>query len=120
MYQTILFKAPGCRSNSPVVILNALSLRQSSTPGLRLSRALSMAWNRVKCNCTPRTLLRSILGPTASMVALMAVVTLLWWHNITIPATLDAQRAMATDLLLLLPWAAARFVSLFAKEGGRK
>lgn len=78
MYQTILFKAPGRRSNSPVVILNALSLRQSLTLGSRLSRTLSMAWQWLKCRCTPGRLISSacaICAITAFFAGLESAVT---------------------------------------------
>ncbi len=78
MYQSILFKAPGRCSNSPIVILNALSLRQSLTLGSRLSRTLSMAWQWLKCRCTPGRLITSacaICAVTAFFAGLESAVT---------------------------------------------
>lgn len=104
MYQTILFKAPGRRSNSPVVILNALSLRQSLTLGTRLSRALSMAWSWIKCTCTPRNIFRAIFCEKVSMSVAAVLICFMWWHNITIDNTIEAQEAVATDCLYAMPW----------------
>lgn len=104
MYQTILFKAPGRRSNSPVVILNALSLRQSLTLGMRLSRALSMAWSWAKCNCTPRNILRVAFCEKVSMAVAAVLICFMWWHNITIEDNIAAGEAVATDCLYALPW----------------
>lgn len=104
MYQTILFKVPGRRSNSPVVILNALSLRQSITLGTRLSRALLMAWSWVKCNCTPRNIFRAIFCEKVSMAVAFVVVAAMWWHNISIDDNIAAGEAVATDCLYAMPW----------------
>ena len=32
------------------------------------------------------------------------VVTAMWWHNITIADTIEAQEAVAFDCLLCMPW----------------
>ena len=122
MYQTILFKAPGRRSNSPVVILNALSLRQSLTLGPRLSRALSSAWNWVKCNCTPRNIVRVAFGEKVSMAVGAIVVCAMWWHIISIDDTIAGGEAVATDCLYAMPWgivwAIRATLMTLPKEGG--
>lgn len=122
MYQTILFKAPGRRSNSPVVILNALSLRKSLTLGRRLSHALSMAWSRAKCICTPRNILRALFCEKAAMAVAAFVICAVWWHNLTITDSTAAGKAVATDCLWALPWgivwAIRATLMPMPKEGG--
>lgn len=54
MQQTILFTVPGKPSTRPLIILSGLTFEaQCSTPiSVRLSRALSSAIEKAKCNCT--------------------------------------------------------------------
>ena len=104
MEQTVLFKAPGHRSNSPIVILNALSLRQSLTPGKRISRALFSACKCVRCNCTVGNILRALFCEKASMAVAFVVVAAMWWHNIAIDDNIAAGEAVATDCLYGMPW----------------
>ncbi|WP_290376813.1 hypothetical protein, partial [uncultured Duncaniella sp.] len=62
MQQSILFKVPGKPSSSPLVILTGptISARYSTPITARLSRTLSMAWESVKCACTPSRLVTGI------------------------------------------------------------
>lgn len=93
MYQTILLKAPGRRSNSPVVILNALSLGCKCSTSI-LRRA---AW-------LGRCALRAAFGFTGSMMALGAVSLAAWLHALTVADATVAGRCIAADALLLAPW----------------
>lgn len=55
MQTSILFKVPGKPSTSPLVILTGPALgAQCSTPiSVRLTRALTAAWQRARSICTP-------------------------------------------------------------------
>lgn len=55
MQTSILFKAPGRSSTRPLVILTGLSLeaRYSNPINVRLTRALTAAWQRARSICTP-------------------------------------------------------------------
>lgn len=107
MQTSILFKVPGKPSTSPLVILTGPALgAQCSIPvSVRLSRALSTAWNWTRCNCTPRRIVRALFGAKVSTVVAAIVVTAMWWHNITIADTIKAQKAVGLDCLLGMPWA---------------
>ncbi len=61
MQTSILFKATGRSSKSPIVILTGLPVKAqfSTSMAVRLSRALSSGWYRTKCCCTPRRILRA-------------------------------------------------------------
>ena len=108
MQTSILFKVSGKPSTRPLVILTGPSLEtqaQYSTPvSLRLSRALSRAWQWTRCNCAPRRIGRALFGAKVSTVVAAIVVTAMWWHNITIADTIEAQEAVAFDCLLCMPW----------------
>lgn len=123
MNQTILFKAPGRRSTSPVVILNGLLLSPKSPTALeRISRTLSRAWNWCRCNCTPRRVLRALFCEKVSFAVASIGVSAMWWHNIAIDDVIAAQEAVATDCLYMMPWGIvwavrATFMSM-PKEGG--
>ena len=106
MHQTILFKAPGHASKAPIVILSAIELgAKSSTPiSARVSRALSKAWNWAKCNCTPRRVFAFTFSDTVSIIVTAIVAAVMWWHNLTIADTIEAQESVAYDCLFLLPW----------------
>lgn len=110
MKQTILFKVPGKPSTSPVVILSALDLAgKSKTNHFReaakmLSRALSKAWKWTRCNCTPVRIIRAIFSAKVSTVVAVIVIVAMYWHNISIDNTIEAQRAVAFDCLLGMPW----------------
>lgn len=107
MQQSILFKASGRRSNRPLVILTGpMFPGEYSTLVLqRISRALSMAWQWTRCNCTPLNILRAMFCARVSMAVAVVVVAAMWWHNITIADTLAAQKAVGTDCLYGMPWA---------------
>lgn len=130
MKQTILFKVPGKPSTSPVGILSALDLAgKSKTNHFRaatkmLSRALSKAWKWTRCNCTPVRIIRAIFSAKVSTVVAAIVVTAMWWHNITISNTIEAQEAVGFDGLLAMPWAivwAIRATRMpMPEEGGQK
>lgn len=108
MQTSILFKVSGKPSTRPLVILTGPSLEtqaQYSTPvSVRLSRALSRAWQWTRCNCAPRRIGRALFGAKVSTVVAAIVVTAMWWHNITIADTIEAQEAVAFDCLLGMPW----------------
>lgn len=106
MQTSILFKAPGRSSNRPIVILTGLDIEAKSiTPvSVRISRALSSAWQWTRCNCMPRRIVRALFGAKVSTVVAAIVVTAMWWHNITIADTIEAQEAVGYDCLCAMPW----------------
>lgn len=110
MQQTILFKAPGKPNNKPVVILSGLAYgRKCSTnhfpgAGKMLSRTLSSAWKWTRCNCTPVRIIRAIFSAKVSTVVAVIVIVAMYWHNISIDNVIEAQRAVAFDCLLGMPW----------------
>lgn len=110
MQQTILFKVPGKPSTRPLVILTGLDIEaKSSTNHFReaakmLSRALSKAWNWTRCNCTPVRIIRATFSAKVSTVVAFVCLAAMWWHNITIDNTLEAQEAVGLDCLLGMPW----------------
>lgn len=123
MQTTVLFKAPGRRSNSPIIILKSVNLTDESiTFGTRLSRALSAACKWVRCNCTPRNIFRAMFCEKVSMAVAAVVICAMWWHNITIEDNIAAGEAAATDCLYALPWgivwAIRATLMPMPKEGG--
>lgn len=107
MNQTVLFKVPGKPSTSPVVILTgpALGAKYSTPVSVRLSRALSMAWRWIRCNCTPRRIVGALFSARVSTVVAVVCIAAMWWHNITVSNTIEAQEAAGLDCLLAMPWA---------------
>ena len=133
MQQTVLFKAPGRSSNRPIVILTGLDIEVSSTKSLRsaknsttpvsvrLSRALSKAWQWTRCNCTPVRIIRAIFSAKVSTVVAIVVVAAMYWHNLSIDNVIEAQRAVGFDCLLGMPWGivwAIRFTRMPMPEEG--
>ncbi len=106
MQTSILFKAPGRSSNRPLVILTGPAIEdQSSTPlSVRLSRALSKAWEWTRCNCTPVRIVRALFSAKVSTAVAIIVVAAMWWHNLIISNTIEAQEAVGFDCLLGMPW----------------
>ena len=108
MQTSILFKVSGKPSTRPLVILTGPSLEtqaQYSTPvSLRLSRALSRAWQWTRCNCAPRRIGRALFGAKVSTVVAAFFVSAFWCHNVTIAGTIAALEAFAFDCLLCMPW----------------
>lgn len=106
MQQSILFKVPGKASTSPVVILSALNIERSYRNSTRtaISRTLSKVALWVKCNCTPRRIVRALFSAKASTAVACICVAAVWWHNITIDNTIAAQEAVGFDCLMALPW----------------
>ena len=105
MQTTVLFKAPGRRSNSPVVILQSVNLADESIIlGTRLSRVLSAACQWVQCNCTPRNIFRALFCEKASMAVAVALVCAMWWRFVSIADTVAAGEQVATDCLFAMPW----------------
>ena len=111
---TILFRAPGQRSSSPVVILTGLSLsaKYSTSLRARFSRALSMAWQSAKCKCTPARIITAacaVCAVTAFFAGLATAVS----HS-------DSARILlAVSTTLGLPLAiAGSFITSTAKKGG--
>ena len=134
MQQTVLFKAPGRSSNRPIVILTGLDIEVSSTKSLRsaknsttpvsvrLSRALSKAWNWTRCNCTPVRIVSALFSAQVSTVVAILVVAAMYWHNLTIDNTIEAQEAVGYDCLFIMPWAIVWTIRLtrmpMPEEGG--
>lgn len=106
MQNSILFKVPGKPSTSPIVILTgpAIGAQYSTPASVRLSRALSMAWSWTRCNCTPRNIVRALFSEKVSTAVAIVCVVAMWWHNIAIDNTIEAQEAVATDVLYAMPW----------------
>ena len=106
MQTSILFKAPGRSSNRPIVILTgpAIGAEYSTPLSVRLSRALSSAWKWTRCNCTPRRIVRALFSTRVSTAVAFVVLAAMWWHNIAIDNTLEAQRSVAIDCLCGMPW----------------
>lgn len=118
MQQSILFKVRGKSSTRPIVILTgpALDARYSTPVSVHLSRALSMAWSSslatlrsakkwTRCNCTPRRIVRALFSAKVSTVVAVVCIAAMWWHNITVSNTIEAQEAVGFDCLLAMPWA---------------
>lgn len=106
MQTSILFKVPGKLSTRPIVILTgpAIEAQSSTHISLRLSRALSSAWNWTRCNCTPRRIVSALFSARVSTAVAIVVVAAMYWHNLTIDNTIEAQRAVGFDGLLGMPW----------------
>ena len=94
------------RRRKPIVILTGPSLEaQYSTPiRARLSRALSMAWRWTRCVCTPRRIVSALFSAKVSTAVAIVVVAAMYWHNLTIDNTIEAQEAVGFDCLLGMPW----------------
>lgn len=102
--QTISLSAT--RRRKPLVILTGPAIgAQYSTPiSVRLSRALSMAWRWTRCNCTPRRIVSALFSAKVSTVVAVICVCAMWWHNISITDTIEAQEAVGRDCLFVMPW----------------
>lgn len=123
MNQTVLFKDSGRSSNRPIVILTgpAIEAKFSTPITVRLSRALSSAWNWTRCNCTPVRIIRAIFSAKVSTVVAIVVVAAMYWHNLSIDNVIEAQRAVGFDCLLGMPWGivwAIRFTRMPMPEEG--
>lgn len=107
MQQSILFKVPGKPSNSPIVILTgpAIGALYSTPARVRLSRALSVACKWLRCNCTPRNIAQALFSAKVSTVVAVVCLAAMWWHNVAIDNTIEAQEAVGLDCLLTMPWA---------------
>ncbi len=106
MQQSILFKVPGKPSTSPIVILTgpALGAQYSTPASVRLSRALSVACKWLRCNCTPRNIFRALFSAKVSTVVAVICVCAMWWYNLAIDNTIEAQEAVGYDCLCAMPW----------------
>lgn len=106
MQTSILFKVPGKPSTRPIVILTgpAIEAQSSTHISLRLSRALSSAWKWTRCNCTPVRIFRATFSAKVSTVVAVIVIAAMYWHNLTIDNTIEAQEAVGFDCLLGMPW----------------
>ena len=106
MQQSILFKVPGKPSSSPIVILTgpAIGAQYSTPASVRLSRALSVACKWLRYNCTPRNIARALFSANVSTVVTVICLCAMWWHNISIPGTIEAQKAVGLDCLYAMPW----------------
>ena len=94
------------RRRDKVVILTgpALGVKYSTPLSVRISRALSLVWKWVRCNCTPRHIFRALFSVKVSAVVAVVCLAAMWWHNISIDNTLDAQSAVGFDCLCAMPW----------------
>lgn len=116
MQQTISIKAQqhkaaartlsATRRRKPLVILTGLNIEANySTPiGVRITRALSAAWSWTRSNCTPRCIFSAVFSAKVSMAVAVVTVAAMWWHNIAIIDTIEAQKAVGTDCLYAMPW----------------
>lgn len=109
MQNSILFKVPGKPSNSPIVILTGPAIGAKSTNHFAdarkmLSRALSRSIDWCRCNCTPRNIVRALFSAKVSTAVAIVCVGAMWWHNISIIDTIEAQEAVANDVLYAMPW----------------
>lgn len=126
MQTSILFKAPGRSSNRPIVILTgpAIGAEYSTPLSVRLSRALSKAWNWTRCNCTPVRIFRTTFSAKVSTVVAVIVIAAMYWHNLTIDNTIEAQEAVGYDCLFIMPWAIVWTIRLtrmpMPEEGGEE
>lgn len=94
------------RRRKPLVILTgpAIEAKLSTPITVRLSRALSKAWQWTRCNCTPVRIVRAMFSPMVSTAVAVIVIAAMYWHHITIGNTIDVQRAVGYDALIALPW----------------
>ena len=76
--QTSIIKAPGRNSRRPLVFLSAL-----------------------------RSMARILFSAKVSTVVAVIVVAAIWWHNISIADTVEAQETVGLDCLAMLPWGIA-------------
>lgn len=107
MQQTILIKVPGQPSISPDFLFNGHTLSAKySTSGAALSRALSLAWSKLRCACAPRRIFRALFSENVSLCVAALAAGAMWWHIATLPGGIPMQEAIATDCLLALPWGA--------------
>lgn len=133
MQTSILFKVPGKPSTRPLVILSGLAFaaQSSTSAGLRISRTLSSARSSslatlrsakkwAQCNCTPRRIAGALFSARVSAAFAALFLAALWWHNISITDTVEAQRALGVDCLLALPYAIAWTLRPSAPKGGEK
>ena len=126
MQQSILFKVPGKPSTSPIGILTgpALGAKYSTPASVRLSRALSVACKWLRCSCTPRNIFRALFSAKVSTVVAVICVCAMWWHNLSIDNTIEAQEAVANDVLCAMPWgivwAIRATLMSMPKEGGEE
>ena len=113
---------PTSRSQKPVVILSGLTLQAKSSTAKQVSAAAVM---RRLARLGLRAL-SALFSAKVSGVVAIATLGAMLWHNIAIADVLEAQRAVATDCILALPWLAAVLYHNFIKEdtadekGGRK
>lgn len=101
------------RRRDQVVILNAIRYDSQCAPrfNIRMADVLRLCGRVISWPFTAN----------GTLAAIYAVCMMMWWHNLSIDGTLDAQRAVAIDALCLTPWAVAwtiRFFSWANREGG--
>ena len=94
------------RRRKPIVILTgpALGAQYSTPASVRLSRALSVACKWLRCNCTPRNIFRALFSAKVSTVVAVICVCAMWWYNLAIDNTIEAQEAVGYDCLCAMPW----------------
>lgn len=114
------------RRRKPLVILTGLNIEAKSSTPIRVSitRTLSAAWRWSRSNCTPRRIFSAVFSAKVSTVVAVILIAAMWWHNITIANTIEAQETVGFDCLLGMPWAivwAIRFSRMpMPEEGGVK
>lgn len=106
----IAFNLSTARRRKPIVILTGLAIGAKSTNHFAdarkmLSRALSVACKWLRCNCTPRNIARALFSAKVSTVVAVVCLAAMWWHNVAIDNTIEAQEAVGLDCLLTMPWA---------------
>lgn len=110
MQSTIVFKAGGRSSKSPVKVLQALDI--SSKP---VSAAQFLL--QVLSGISVSSVLRLVFGERASLAVASVCAAAMWWHLLSISEGIAAGQAVALDAALSLPWA---LVALFAFLSARR
>lgn len=95
------------RRRKPLVILTGLNIEAKSSTPIRVSitRTLSAAWRWTRSNCTPRRIFSAVFSAKVSTVVAIIAGAAMWWHDLTIADTIEAQRAVGLNGLLAMPWA---------------
>lgn len=99
------FTLSAARRRKPLVILSSLNIETKYSTSLSVSSALSKAGAWLKCNCTPRRIIRAIFSAKASTAVACVCVAAMWWHVASIADADASQRAVGFDALLAMPWA---------------
>lgn len=122
MQQNILFKAQGKPSTRPTIVITGIAIDAMSSTSLsaRISRTLSSARNWMRCNCTPRNIVKALFSAKASMAVAIVCLCAMWWHNISIADAIEAQKAIAFDAILAMPWGIAWLIRSSIRHNAQK